>query len=224
MPDSIVEHYWAASSNQHDALRGASMDMDIDAALPKLKKQGKLHALRHISTLGRITYEALRFEGDNTIKSNVITRYLTAEAESQKQQSPDLAVTPVNYKFRYKGSIEGGGQKSYIFQVTPRKKRVGLFRGEIWIDAKTYLRVRESGQFVKSPSVFLKKIEFLREYEIKDGVSVPRHIRSTVDTRLVGKAELSVQFSNISLTEPTRRASVSDGDDINSRQNTRTSA
>ena len=88
MPDSIVEHYWAASSNQHDALRGASMDMDIDAALPKLKKQGKLHALRRISALGRITYEALRFDGDGTVKNQVIARYLTAEAQAQTGEVP----------------------------------------------------------------------------------------------------------------------------------------
>ena len=44
----------------------------------------KVSALRRISALGRITYEKLRFEGDGTIKSQVITRYLTAEAEAQK--------------------------------------------------------------------------------------------------------------------------------------------
>ena len=34
---------------------------------------------------------------------------------------------------------------TYVFQVTPRKKRAGLFKGEIWIDAATYLRVQETG-------------------------------------------------------------------------------
>jgi hypothetical protein len=39
------------------AIKAASMDVDIAAWLPKLKKQGKLHALRHISALGGITCE-----------------------------------------------------------------------------------------------------------------------------------------------------------------------
>ncbi|HEY2012259.1 MAG TPA: hypothetical protein VGH38_02105, partial [Bryobacteraceae bacterium] len=66
-PDTIVENYCAAARNQEQALRAASMDVDIAASLPKLKKRGKLHALRHISVLGRITYDMLRFEGDGTV-------------------------------------------------------------------------------------------------------------------------------------------------------------
>ena len=67
------------------------MEVEIAGAIPKLKKQGRLHALRRISALGRITYDALKFEGDNTVKREVIARYLSAEAESQKNQAPSLA-------------------------------------------------------------------------------------------------------------------------------------
>ena len=76
--------------------------------------------------------------------------------------------------------------------MTRREKRQGLFNGELWIDAATYLRVQESGSLVKNPSIFLKKIEFVRKYEIRDGISVPRQVQSVVDTRLVGKAELTI--------------------------------
>ncbi|MGB8729637.1 MAG: hypothetical protein WCC99_00215, partial [Candidatus Sulfotelmatobacter sp.] len=65
-PDAVVQNYWAASAGQERALHGASMEVDIQASLPKLKKQGRLQALRRISRLGRVTYEALRFEGDSS--------------------------------------------------------------------------------------------------------------------------------------------------------------
>ena len=97
-----------------------------------------------------------------------------------------------------------------MFDVAPRHKRVGLFKGEIWIDAKTFLCVRESGRLVKPPSIFLKKIEFVKEYAIQDGISVPRQIHSVVDTRLVGPAELTIDFRNVSLAEVPRRASLVD--------------
>jgi len=209
-PDAVVENYWSASEQQVGALRGSSMEVDIQASLPKLKKHGRLQALRRISRLGRITYEALRFEGDNTVKNHVIAKYLSAEAEAQSEGSASLAVTPANYKFKYKGLFQCGDQTVRVFQVTPRHKRVGLFKGEIWIDADTFLRVRESGRFVKSPSVFLKKIEFVREYEIQGGVSVPRQVRTIVDTRLVGPAELTIDFRNVSLADGPRRASLVD--------------
>ena len=102
-PSAIVEHYCAASRSEAQLLEGATMDVEIAASLPRLQKQGRLHALRHISELGRITYEKLRFEGDNTVKSQVIARYLAAEAEAQSGQSPSLEVIPANYKFKYKG-------------------------------------------------------------------------------------------------------------------------
>lgn len=189
-----------------------TMDMDVEASLPRLRKEGRLHALRRISALGRITYEALKFEGDNTVKNNVIARYLTAEAQAQtNEETQSLAVTPDNYKFKYKGTLELDGRTAHHFQVTPRSKRVGLFKGEIWIDAATHLRVQEVGVFVKNPSVFLKKIAFTRTYEIRDGFSFPRQVQSTVDTRLVGKAQINIAFSNFSLNSQ-RRAGAADGD------------
>lgn len=211
-PESVVESYWAAAQSQEKVLHGASMEVDIDASLPKLKKHGRLRALRRISGLGRITYDHLRFEGDNTVKSNVIARYLSADAQAQAEQAPSLAVTPANYKFKYKGVGQWRGSTVHVFQVSPRHKKVGLFKGEVWIDANTYLRVRESGRFVKNPSIFVKKIEFVREYDIRDGISVPLQTRSVVETRLVGPAELTIDFRNVSFAEGPRRASLVDVD------------
>jgi hypothetical protein len=202
-PETIVENYCAASRGQEQAFHGASMDVEIQASLPRLKKQGRLHALRRISALGRITYEMLRFEGDGTDNNHVIARYLAAEAEAQagaqKDQAPSLAVTPANYKFKYKGRDQFEGRGVYVFQVTPRQKRQGLFKGDLWIDAGTYLRVQESGYLVRSPSIFLKKVAFVRKYEIRDGISVPLQVQSVVDTRLAGKAELTIDFSHFSI-------------------------
>ena len=196
--ETIVQNYCAAQRGQDQTLKGASMEVDIQASLPSLQKQGRLHALRHISRLGRITYEKLFFEGDGTVKNQVIARYLAAEAEAQKQEAPSLAVTPENYKFKYKRRAVLDGRDVYVLQVSPRRKRTGLFKGELWIDAATDLRVQESGYMVKSPSIFLKKIAFVKKYEIRDGISVPLQVQSVVQTRLVGKAELTIDYTNFS--------------------------
>lgn len=212
-PDAILENYCAVSRDQANMLNGASMEVQIVASLPRLKKHGRLYALRHISKLGRITYDALRFEGDNSVKSNVIARYLAAEAQAQTGRQPSLSVTPENYKFKYKRLEEVEGRPIHVFQVSPRQKRVGLFKGEIWIDAQTFLRVRESGRFVKNPSIFLKRVEFVRKYEIRDGILLPLEVQSVVKTRLVGPAELTIEFSNFSLADNSRRAGLGAADD-----------
>jgi len=176
------------------------MDVAIDAKLPRLEKQGKLIALRTISTLGKIGYKILGFQGDDTIKQDVIARFITAEMEAAK--SDDIAINANNYRFRHKGTMErGDGQRVELFSITPKKKRVGLFKGDLWLDAKTGMPVRESGVFVKTPSYFLKKVEFTREYEIHDGIAIPKHLESTADVRIVGQAKLNMDFTNFAKQE-----------------------
>ena len=191
---AIVDKYVDATHVQQESLRGLQMEVNIDAQLPRLEKHGKLRALRKISLLGQITYKALGFSGDNTVKQEVITRYLAAE--SSARENGTIAITPANYKFRYVGRLVQHGVTTQILEITPKKKAVGLFKGQIWIDAASGMPVREVGQFVKTPSVFLKKIAFVRDYEIRNGVAFPSHIQSTVDTRIVGRAELEINFSN----------------------------
>ena len=190
----VLEKYLSATQEQQQSLRGVSMEVDIDAEVPKLKKQGKLHALRNISKLGTVTYRMLGFNGDNSVKTEVIARYLTAE--SQAQTGPDISITPANYKFKLKGREQRGDREVYVFHVSPRKKRVGLFKGELWIDPQTYLPVLETGRFVKSPSIFLKKMEFVRTYDIENGVAIPQRLETRVDTRIFGPVQLSINFTH----------------------------
>ncbi len=175
------------------------MEVDINASVPNLKEQGRLHALRKISKVGQITYRELRFQGDNTVRNQVIGRYLQAEQQGQGDQS--LAITPTNYKFKYKGekALETG-KEVYVFQLSPRKKKVGLFKGEIWLDAGTYLPVFEKGRFVKNPSIFFKKVDFERAFRIENGLAVPQYTMSTIDARLIGKVELNISYSKFSPT------------------------
>jgi hypothetical protein len=200
-PESIVDRYCAATRNQGQSMYGSTMNVEISATLPNLKKQGKLHAVRRISTAGQVSYDILGFEGDGTVKSQVINRYLSAEAEAQQQPSHSLDVTPENYKFKFRTIVELDGRNTYLFDISPRHKRQGLFKGQLWIDVKTSLRVQESGQLVKSPSFLLKKITFLRKYQIRDGISLPRQETSRVDTRIVGvgHADMTIDFSNFAI-------------------------
>jgi hypothetical protein len=192
---AIVEKYLQAEQSNEDALRGASMKVDIQAAVPGLKQHGRLSALRKISKVGQITYKVLGFQGDNSVKKDVISRYL--QAEQQGQGDPSLAITPVNYKFKFKGlKTLNDDRRVYVLQIAPRKKKVGLFKGQLWLDAKTYLPVVEKGRLVKNPSIFFKKVEFERDFAMKDGVPIPQHLSSTIDVRLIGTVELSIDYSD----------------------------
>jgi hypothetical protein len=202
---TALRSYLESANTNKAWLRDVSMDVDIDAALPKLKKTGRLHALRHISDLGKITYRILTFQGDNTVKKDVIARYLEAEAKSTDSSS--IAINHTNYKFKYRGTYGGPDWQLYLFELEPKSKRVGLFQGWLWIHAATGLPVREQGEFVKSPSIFLKKISFVRDFELRDGIAVPKTLETVTDTRGFGTAELNIRFSNYSKQDAGRLAS-----------------
>jgi hypothetical protein len=66
--------------------------------------------------------------------------------------------------------------------------------------------LRESGRMVKNPSLFLKRVDFIRDYEIRDGFAFPRHINSVIQTRLVGTAELDVRFRDFAKADANQAA------------------
>jgi hypothetical protein len=192
---AIINRYLQAAQTDQSSTKSQPVEVDIDATVPSLNEHGRLRALRKISAVGKITYRVLGFQGDNNIKNQVIARYLQAEQQNQGNSSL-LALTRANYKFKLRGQRPAfDGRQVYVFQVSPRAKRVGLFKGELWLDTKTYLPVMEKGRLVKNPSIFFRKVDFERDFSIQEGASVPARMSSTIDTRIVGKVNLNVAYS-----------------------------
>jgi hypothetical protein len=192
--DVVLASYVEAAPK--NVVRGAWMDVEFKATLPKLDKAASLDARRLVSPSGDIHYEVLKSDGDISIKKEVIARYMSAEMEPPAQLPKDIAISAANYKFKTRYIRERDGRKTFVYEVTPRKKRLGLFKGEIWVDGDTGLVVRESGHLVKSPSVFLKNVHFVREFEVRGGFSIPLKIETIMDTRFWGPAQLVLDFSN----------------------------
>jgi len=198
-PPDIVDRYIQASRRQRSALRSEPMQVEITATLLKSQRQSQIRAVRRVSGNGEIAYDILETSGDDGIRRQVIGRYLTAEAQTRDPEA--AALTRVDYTFRLKSVLERLGRRIYVFQLTPRKKKAGLFKGELWVDEATGMPLRESGQLVKSPNWLIKRIIFVRTYQICDGLALPVRIDSTVETRVAGKAELSIRFSGVTNTE-----------------------
>jgi len=165
--------------------------VEIDAALPKLEKRGRLRAIRRL-LLGKPEYQVLEIAGDRTVTKQVIARYLSAEVQAAEMPAAAVAITPANYKFHYKCALAGGASGIYVFQITPRKKRAGLIQGELWIDGASGAAVRQSGSLVKGPSIFLKRVTIVQDTVLREGSAEERITHLFVDTRLVGRAELTI--------------------------------
>jgi hypothetical protein len=68
---------------------------------------------------------------------------------------------------------------------------VGLFKGELWIDAETARPLREWGEFVKSPSMFLRHIYVVRDYDT-DAAPHLRRMILRLQAAFAGPAELTM--------------------------------
>lgn len=190
-----LERFLAQTSRSHT--ESSTFELDIEANLSKLHKSAKLRTLQSVSGMGHSVFRTLDSEGDAMVRREVIARYLKVEAEGQEAPDPSVAITPANYRFDFRGITNYAGQAAYVYRLTPKRKRAGLFKGELWLDAETGSVLREWGEFIKSPSWFIKSVYFVRDYMMKSGESrssEPRRLILNVSTRLFGKADVTIWF------------------------------
>lgn len=202
--DVLARYFDASRSNIR---RSAVMVAKFVGRLPNVRKEAEIEARRIVAPSGAVEYTVLHRTGDNGVQKDVIARFMNAEVEAAAKHTQSVAITPQHYRFKYRGQQTQSDRLVHVFEVQPRKKQVGLFKGEIWLDAETGLTVREAGRLVKTPSFFLKQVDFEREFDIQDGISLPRTLRTQVMTRIWGPAELEIRYSNISLLSPDSTAS-----------------
>lgn len=164
----------------------------IEASLPGLSKKGEMLAEKTVAPNGHISYEMKSFSGDNLIKTKVIGLYLSAEQEASETNPP--AITAQNYKFKFKRKDSFGDRIALIFELTPIKKVIGLFKGELWLEETTGVELRQAGRLAKNPSIIFKSADFSRDFETRDGITYLARVSYQAETRVVGKAMLKMEF------------------------------
>ncbi len=191
-PDLALNCYQGSLSYQDQMLARYSAETLIEASLPDTKQQGSFELLRYYTAPNTLKFKAVRFTGDSFVKSNVITRLLQGEVNHVEHgETAQTAISAANYHFSYRGLETLNGEPVHVFNVKPRDKRPGLFKGKIYVDVFSG-RLRRAEGTVKSPSFFVKKIEFVQDYADFGGFTFPVHLHSVAQTRLVGKAVVDV--------------------------------
>lgn len=196
-PELAVQAYRSRASWQATRLSSYSATTLIRANLIDTKQYGEYELQRNYSAPNSLAFKAVRFSGDNFVKSNVILRLLQSEVDHVQKDDPALsAISPANYKFSYKGLTDVDGRTVYLYQVKPRTKRPGLFKGRIYLDVYSGSIVRAEGIMAKSPSLFIKRIIFEQDYADIGSFTFPVSIHSEAQTRVVGRALVDIVYSN----------------------------
>jgi hypothetical protein len=188
-PGQAIDRYLAGPGEQQTKCSDWVYAVQIDATMPQLKKQGTMSGLKVVSRLGRTAYHDLRFTGDNLVKTAVIARFL---ANDVKPHEPGAAVTRENYSFVYDRTSDYNGLTAYVFQLKPARKSIGLLKGELWLEAATAQPLRLWGDFVKSPSFFVRNIRVVQDFQRIGDSSHPLRLLLIVDTRIAGHVEMAV--------------------------------
>lgn len=197
-PELALEAFQKRSLRQAQELAGFSAETVVRADLPRSSQHGELELERHYSVPRNLTFKALRYVGDGFVKTNVIARLLQSEVDHVQKDDPALtALRPENYKFSHKRTLEIAGRTVHVYQVKPRKKRPGLFKGHISLDAYTGSLVRAEGRIVKSPSIFVNKIDFVQDFADVNGYTLPTHIHSEARAAIVGPTVVDIVNSDV---------------------------
>lgn len=196
-PELALQTYESNAKRQQTALGSSEDNTIVEATLPGTGQKGRFELRRSFLAPKSLAYGAIKFVGDSFVKTNIIVKLLQSEVDHvEKGDGAATAITPANYKFGFKGTQQINGVTAYEYHVKPRKKATGLFKGKVFLDATTGHIVRAEGSLVKSPSVFVKKVEFRQDYEDVAGFSLPAHMHSVSETRMFGKAIVDIEHSD----------------------------
>jgi len=206
-PEFALEVFEGHAASQSVGLAGYSATTLIRAELPATSQYGEYELQKRYSAPRTLVFKTLRFTGDTFVKSNVIARLLQQEVDHVQKDDPAVtAISSANYKFSCKGTAEVSGRVVHVFHIKPRQKRPGLFKGKIYLDAYTGTLARAEGKLVKSPSFFVKKIEFVQDYADIQSFTFPVHTHSEAQTRVVGRAIVDIYQRDYQLLSTTTQA------------------
>lgn len=182
--------YIASLERANRYAESGPMAVMIEASVPALYKESLLVAVRQVESNDRSNYLILGQRGDGAVVEEVVARYFKIQEEMEDLPRSSTLITPENYRFQFRGQVKTGGGSAHVYDVTQKKRRPGLFKGQIWIDAATGAELLVSGQVADVPSAG-NSITFVRETTLAAS-DYTRVTHLTFGVPLLGRGELVV--------------------------------
>jgi hypothetical protein len=136
----------------------------------------------------------------------LVRRMLANEAEVTK----DYAATDVsadNYDFRFLRAADISGQRCYVLELLPKRVERHLLRGDIWVDANTYLLRRFEGELAKPPSWWVRDVSVTLVYGDVGGMWLQTATEAAAEVRILGRTTMVSRDVKYKITELVATAS-----------------
>ena len=130
-------------------------------------------------------FHILRSSG-STLGERIVRQMLEGETEiAEDYGSSDISLD--NYDVRFAGEEALDGQRCFVLDIFPKRKRKNLIRGNVWVDVGSYLLRRLEGQPAKSPSWWLKNVRVAFTYSQVEGMWLQTGSEYTTNVRIFGR-------------------------------------
>jgi hypothetical protein len=143
------------------------------------------------------TFTTTSGKGSGFVRHRVFQRLMKVEEKRIRvNKDPDSLITPENYAFDVVGTDRIGNSHCSVVHAVPKRKEMDLFEGKIWIDNQDSAIVKITGHLAKSPSFWVKQVDFVRDYQKIDGFWLLSREEAVSAIRIFGKETLTVDYQN----------------------------
>ncbi|MFZ1205328.1 MAG: hypothetical protein WAN97_13515 [Candidatus Acidiferrales bacterium] len=187
-----ARHHW-----QEAHLDRLSVTSSYKVQNDKAKIVAEQVVIMEYAAPGTETFTSSSEKGSGFVLHHVFRRLMEDEKKRVRaDKDPDSLITPENYTFEIVGTERIGSSNCSVVHAVPKHKRTDLFEGKIWIDNKDFAIVKITGRLAKSPSFWVKHVDFLRNYQKIDGFWLLSREEAVSAIRIFGKETLTVDYRN----------------------------
>jgi hypothetical protein len=140
-------------------------------------------------------------QGVGWIHKRVFHGLMNAEQEAAAgKEKADSALSPANYSAQLVGDDQYQGRDCYVLALQPKRENKYLLTGKVWIDKGDFAIARIEGDPVKSPSFWVERAHFVREYQRIGKVWLPLLDQTQCRIRFVGEYMLRISYFDYRIT------------------------
>jgi hypothetical protein len=146
------------------------------------------------------TFTTTSNHGVGWIHRRVFSGLMDAERTASGPERSTSAINPDNYDARLIRSEQRLGRDCYVVALQPKHGGKYLFKGNAWIDKEDFAVVRLEGEPAQSPSFWVVRAPFVREFQRIEGFWFPSADETHSHIRFAGEYVLRIQYGDYHIT------------------------
>jgi hypothetical protein len=191
------EQILAELADRNQTRAGGLLEYTADRVYRVSDPSGKIHAQiegrMEFETPESKTFVTKSEEGSAIVRHLALKPLIASEINAARgKDRHDSAITAANYSLELIGEGEVRTHPCYVLRASPKRADRYLFEGKVWIDKQDFAVVRIEGHPAANLSFWIKRADFVRDYEKVAGFWLPLRDETVVQVRMYGKKILTI--------------------------------